>query len=516
MADHPLNPAGSPAPGIGRDERRLRRSLLAFGASAALAVLFLLQPAPAGMSDAAWATTALVVFMAMLWLTEAMPIAATALAPLALGPLLGLGSVSTLAAPYASSLVFLLLGGFAIGLAMERCGLHRRLALLVLGACGARADFVVGGIMLATAVLSMWISNTATAAMMVPIGLSIITLLQADAASARGGPNATDDAARGETGGDVDGALTVPMLLGVAFAANIGGMATLIGTPPNAVLAGYMARTHAIDIGFAQWMAVGLPVATLLLALCWLVLTRLSWRLDRVRIAGVAALVTRERARLGEISAGEVRFAVVFGLTVLGWLFRPWLDAAAPGMAISDAGIAVIAAMALFVLPEDTARGRFLLDWPATRDLPWGVLLLVGGGLSLGGLIQTQGLADYIGQLLSGVSTWPLPLSIALVSLATMMVSHVASNTATAAALTPVAAALALTIGAGPLSLALPLALAASCAFMMPVATPPNAIAHGTGLVTTAQMARAGAVISVLALGAIVATGVIVAGSDWP
>jgi sodium-dependent dicarboxylate transporter 2/3/5 len=301
----------------------------------------------------------------------------------------------------------------------------------------------------------------------------------------------------------------------VAFAANIGGMATLIGTPPNAVLAGYMARVHGLDIGFAQWMLVGLPVAASLLTVCWLILTHVSWPLHRVRIGGVAALVARERARLGRVSAGERRFAVVFMATVLGWLFRPALDAALPGAGISDAGIALLATMALFILPDDMDRGRFLLDWPATRDLPWGVLLLVGGGLALGSLIQTQGLADWVGNVLAGMERWPLPLSIAAVSLATMLVSHVASNTATAAALTPVAATLAVTIGAAPVALGVPLALAASCAFMMPVATPPNAIAHGTGLVTTGQMARAGALISVIALGAIVLAGVLVANSTF-
>lgn len=478
-----------------RRGRAVLLSLLAF------AVLMLLPP-PGAMPPEAWRTTALMVLMAGLWLGEALPIAATALAPLALGPLLGLGTIDRLAAPYASSLVFLLLGGFAIGLAMERCGLHRRLALAVLGACGARADRVVGGVMAVTAVLSMWISNTATAAMMVPIGLSIITLLQAG--EHRGAP--------GEGAGH---GLTVPMLLGVAFAANIGGMATLIGTPPNAVLAAYLDRTYGISIGFADWMLVGLPVAVVLLWVCWLVLTRVSWRLSQVRIAGVADMLGREQTRLGRISGAERRFAAVFLLTVLGWLFRPVLDAALPGIALSDAGIAMLATMALFVLPGDTARGGFLLEWPATRDLPWGVLLLVGGGLSLGTMIQANGLATWIGGVLAGMQSWPLPLSIAAVALATMAVSHFASNTATAAALTPVATALAVTIGAAPQVLGVPLALAASCAFMLPVATPPNAIAHGTGLVSTAEMVRSGAVISALALGLVVAVGVIVAGSAF-
>ena len=491
MPDAAVLPAAADA------TRRIRWFTLILAGFGALLAL----PAPSGMDPAAWRTTALVFLMAALWLSEALPIAVTALVPLAMGPMIGLGGIERMAAPYASSLVFLLLGGFAIGLAMERCGLHRRLALMVLGACGARADAVVGGVMLATAVLSMWISNTATAAMMVPIGLSVITLLQAgEAETETGAPQPL---------------LTVPMLLGVAFAANIGGIATLIGTPPNAVLAGYLARVHGIDIGFAQWMMIGLPVASVLLLTCWLVLTRLTWRLDRVRIGGVAAMVGRERARLGRISGAEQRFAAVFVLTVLGWLFRPVLDAALPTIGITDAGIAMLATISFFILPADRARGGFLLDWAATRDLPWGVLLLVGGGLSLGGVIQAEGLADWIGAILEGMRAWPLPLTIAAVALATMTVSHVASNTATAAALTPVAAALAVTIGAAPPALGVPLALAASCAFMLPVATPPNAIAYGTGLVSTAAMVRAGAVMSMVALVVIVATGIIVAQSHF-
>lgn len=497
MLDHarPAQPdtetdvASAPGPDERSGRRRLASLLLCLGLFLALLGL----PPPEGMSEGGWATAALVVLMASLWLTEALPISATALVPLAVGPLIGVGGIGALAAPYASSLIFLLMGGFAIGLAMQSCGLHRRLALYVLGICGARADLVVGGVMLATAVLSMWISNTATAAMMVPIGLSIVTLLAA-----------RDEAVAHQP-------LTVPMLLGVAFAANIGGIGTLIGTPPNAVLAGYVGDVYGIDIGFAQWMLVGLPVATLLLGLCWLVLTRVTYRLGALQIEGVSALVEREMAGMGAVSRAEKRFGLIFGLTVAGWLFRPQIDAALPDMEITDAGIAMMAMLLFFAIPADLARGRCLLDWEATRDLPWGVLILVGGGLSLGALIQSQGLADWIGEMLAGLERWPLPLTIAAVALATMLVSHVASNTATAAALTPVATALAVTIGISPVALGVPLALAASCAFMMPVATPPNAIAFGTGLVASHQMARAGALISVLSLAVVVGVGIVVA-----
>jgi sodium-dependent dicarboxylate transporter 2/3/5 len=399
------------------------------------------------------------------------------------------------AAPYASGLVFLILGGLVIGQAMQRCRLHLRLALLIVRRTGARADRVVGGLMLATAALSMWISNTATAAMMVPIGVSIASMAaeRDPAGAARLGP---------------------ALMLGVAFGANIGGMATLIGTPPNAVVAGYLEQAHGVRIGFADWMALGLPLSLALLWLAWLSLTRLSFPLRGAALAGVGAMAAAEAAALGPPRPAERRVAAVFVLAVAGWLFRPQLSALLPpGAELSDAGIAMLAAVALFMAPDGERPGRFLMDWQATRDLPWGVLVLVGGGLSLGAAIDGSGLAAWIGAGFAGLAAAPLAVAILAVAAATMAVSHIASNTATAAALAPVVAALALSIGAAPAALGVPMALAASASFMLPVATPPNAIAHGTGLVDTAAMARAGALVSLAALGLILLAGLAVAAS---
>jgi len=471
--------------GSGREAGSSRR-MAGMAAGAGVCLLMLLLPPPADMPPAAWSVAAVTVLMAAWWVSEAVPVAVTALVPLVLVPGLGVQSVAAVAAPYANPLVFLLLGGLLIGLAMQRCNLHRRIALAILRAAGRRADALVGGFMLATAVLSMWVSNTATAAMMLPIGLSVITLvgsLREPALDRR-----TLDR------------LSAAVLLGIAFACNIGGMGTLIGSPPNALFAGYMAEAHGRDIGFLRWMAVGLPVAACLLLLAWLILTRLAFPIAGLRLPGVGVLLARERVELGPAGAAEKRFAVVFVLAGLGWLCRPMIDAALPGVSISDTGIAMAAAIVLFLIPADLSRGRFLLDWESTRGLPWNVILLIGGGLALGSAIETSGLAGWAGGRIAAAADWPLPATAVAVIVTTMLISHVMSNTAAAATLLPLVAALALGIGATPAALAVPAVLAASCAFMLPVATPPNAIVHGSGQVSTAAMVRAGAMVSAAAV----------------
>lgn len=471
------------------------------GLFAGLAVfaLLLALPAPDGLPVAGWRVVAVVALMAVWWVSEALPIAVTALVPLAVLPLLGVAEIGSVAAPYANPLVFLLLGGFMLGLALQRNNLHRRLALYILRSAGGRADRLIAGFMAATALLSMWISNTATAAMMVPIGLSVILLVEDSRQRGDDAPTLTQG----------DRNLPVALLLGIAFAANIGGTGTLIGTPPNALLAGYMAETHGIRIGFAQWMLIGVPVAAALLAVCWAVLTRLVYPVRSACLDGVGVLLGRERVKLGGMTVAEKRVAAIFAVTAAAWLARPLLDRLLPGAALSDAGIAMLATLALFVVPAGGGRPGALLDWPATRDLPWAVLLLIGGGLSLGTAIDGSGLAGWIGAAMTGLAAWPLVVAIAAAALAAMLASHVTSNTATAAALVPVVSAIALSIGAAPLQLAVPVVLAASCALMLPVATPPNAIVAGTGHLGAVQMARGGAVVSVAALAVIVLVGLV-------
>jgi solute carrier family 13 (sodium-dependent dicarboxylate transporter), member 2/3/5 len=456
----------------------------------ALFLLMLWADPPGEMALPAWQVAALTLLMAVWWVTEAVPIPVTALLPVALLPLLGVVDINEAAAPYANPLIFLFLGGFVIALGLQRWNLHRRIALLILGAAGQRLDQLVGGFMAATAGLSMWVSNTATAALMLPIGISVLVLLEDQGVTEAEGRN-----------------FSLALLLGIAFAANIGGMATLIGTPPNALLAGYLSDHHGISIGFVQWMAVGLPVALTLLVACWWVLCRLAFPLSHRHIAGIDTLIRQQHESLGPISGPERRVAVVFTAVALAWLTRPLLDTLIPGLSLTDPGIAILGALALFLIPAGGGRGENLLDWDATRQLPWGVLVLVGGGLSLGAAIGSSGLSEVVATALGGLSGWPVWIVVSMVALTAMLLSHVTSNTATAATLLPLAAALAVTLGEHALLLTVPVALAASCAFMLPVATPPNAIVFGSGRISVPDMVHAGWRLSLLAL--VVVTGAV-------
>lgn len=448
-------------------------------------------PPPAGMPEEAWRVTGVMLLMAVWWMTEAIPIAATALVPIALFPMLGVASVGEVAAPYANPLVYMMMGGFMIGLAMQRSNLHRRIALGVLTVAGRKPRNMVAGFMIATAVLSMWVSNTATAAMMMPIGMSVVHILRRD----------EDLQSRGKEAEN----LTVALLLGIAFGAGIGGMGTLVGTPPNAVLAGFVSDNTDIEIGFSQWMLLGMPTALILLFFTWLILTRIVFPVGTKNLVGVNSLLIAEREALGEIKTSEKRVAVIFFLTALAWSVRPLLTDLLPdSVALTDAGIAMIAALALFIAPEDRRYHGCLLDWASTRDLPWNVMVLIGGGLSLGAMVQDSGLSGWVGEALSSLDTFPLIVISLFVAVTAMLISHVTSNTATAATLVPLSMSLAYALNVPPLMLAIPVAMACSCAFMMPVATPPNAIIYGSGLVTVGQMAKGGAVVGLISLVVIV------------
>jgi solute carrier family 13 (sodium-dependent dicarboxylate transporter), member 2/3/5 len=467
----------SAAPQPDQLSRRRRIGLLM---GPALLGLMLVLPVPDGMSEEAWRTAAVGLLMAVWWISEAIPIPATALLPVALFPMLGVSPVEAAAAPYANPVIFLFLGGFLIAQAMQRWNLHRRIALGVIGAVGTRPVPLIGGFMLAAAFLSMWVSNTATAVMMLPIGLSVVEL-----ALRRQGGDAQEPG---------DSNFAIALMLGIAYACSIGGLATLIGTPPNALLAGFMAETYGVQIGFGEWMLVGVPLVLVGLPLAWLVLTRWVYPVRLREIPGGREAIEREIRAMGALSRGERLVAVVFVATAAAWIFRPLLEGWVPGL--SDAGIAIAAAVVLFLLPVDLSTGEFVLNWEWARRLPWDVLILFGGGLSLAGAISRSGLADWIGASLSGLEVLPLLGIVLVVASVIVFLTELTSNTATAAAFLPVLASLAIGIGENPLLLAVPAALAASCAFMMPVATPPNAIVYGSSFVTIPQMARAGLVLN--------------------
>ncbi|MGY4878641.1 SLC13 family permease [Vreelandella aquamarina] len=451
-----------------------------------LAVMLLFLDAPEAVPPAAWRVVALTAWMAVWWILEPVPMAVTALLPVALLPLLGVGDISAAAEPYANPLIFLFLGGFMLAEAIQRWNLHRRIALGVLSLAGKRPDTLVAGFMAATAFLSMWVSNTATAALMVPIGISVLSLLEHN----------------DELNQPQKHAVGLCLLLGIALAANIGGMGTLIGTPPNALLAGFIGDNYGISIGFAQWMLVAIPPAALMLLAAWWLLTYRLYPVPHTPLIGISAMLTQQAEDLGRMSGPEKRVAMVFALVALAWITRPLLEQWS-GLTLSDGGIAVVGALLLFVVPARWRQRQFLLDWDSAKNLPWGVLLLVGGGLSLGTAIDSSGLAGVVANGLAIFGSWPTWAMILMVVVIVMAMSHVTSNSATAAAILPLTAALTVSLDASPLLLAVPVAMAASCAFMLPVATPPNAVVFASGKVSVLDMLRAGAVMSLIAVVAI-------------
>jgi len=454
----------------------------------------LLLPAPAGMEPDAWRAAGVALLMATWWVTEVVPIPITALLPLPLLPLLGIASVEAAATPFANPVIFLFMGGFMIAQAMQRWNLHRRIAFGIIGQAGTSPVRLVGGFMIASAFLSMWVSNTAVAVMMLPIGVSVIQVFRGAPPSGSG--EASVPEGKGEGSGDE--AFAVALLLGIAYASSIGGVATLIGTPPNALLAGFLLDEFGIRIGFAQWLMVGLPMTLILLPLTWLVLTRVAFRVDAGESSLPGRVLSELRDRLGGITAGERRVAWVFGGTAVAWVTRPLIERWVPG--VSDAGIAIAATLLLFLIPAGGGRKGPVLTWEWARRIPWDVLILFGGGLSLAAAISSSGLAGWIGDQLQGAHQLPLLVLVFIVSALIISLTELTSNTASVAAFLPILAALAVILGQDPLYLTVPAALAASCAFMLPVATPPNAIVFGSGYIRMGHMVRGGAILNLLVI----------------
>ncbi len=499
MSNEGSSASDSPTAGIGF----LPRIGLFAGPILALTIFFSLDAFAQNLSQPACATAAVAVLMAVWWMSEAIPLEATSLLPLVLLPLTGgAKSFQAAAVPYADKNIFLYLGGFMLALAVERWGLHRRVALLTLLAAGTRPAMLVGGFMLATAGISLWISNTATAVMMLPIGLAVVQLVHQRL-------SATQDA--GELTRNLVGSadathFSAALLLGIAYAASLGGMGTLIGTPPNVFFRGFL-EEKGISIGFGQWMLFALPVVIVFLLIAWLLLTKLLFPVRLAEIPGGRELVRNELAKLGQVSRGEWTVLAVFVLAAMGWVFRDgladwkWFAIQFPLIkVVDDSVIAMSAAVALFLLPINFGKGVFALDWQTANRLPWGVLLLFGGGLSLSKAIEETKLADWIGTQVLGLNYLPTPLLIILVVAGVVFFSEMASNLATATALLPILYQIAIGLKLDPLLLCVPAILAASCGFMLPVATPPNAIVFGTGRLTIRQMVRAGIILDLVGI----------------
>ncbi len=509
--------------------RRLKWAGLVLGPVAALTVhRLLLDAGTEPLTAEGRAVAAIAVWMAIWWLTEAVHVSVTALLPIGMLPLTGAQSMAETTAPYASPLIFLFLGGFVLALSMQRWGLDERIALITVRMVGERPAQLVGGFMLATAVMSMWVSNTATVAMMLPIALSVAALVRRLDIANHGGSHddeaePTAEASTRDAGQTLDGGedpaerpamgtnFAVCLMLGIAYAASIGGLGTIIGTPPNLFVASYLRDTLGVDISFVRWMLFGVPLVAVFLPLTWLLLTRVLYRLPRDPVEGAQAMARQRYLDLGSPTRGQWSTLIVFALTALAWVFRPLLVEAEvfgtrPLAGLTDTGIAVVAALALFVIPVDVRERVFVMEWRSAEHLPWGVLLLFGGGLSLAHAIETTGVGQWIGRAVATVGPLPVIALVALTCLIIVGLTELTSNTATTAAFVPVIAGVAPAMGLDPVVLVVPVALAASAAFMMPVATPPNAIVFGSGHVTIPQMIRAGVWLNLLTIVLVTAT----------
>lgn len=438
-------------------------------------------------------TLAVLVWMGVWWLTEAVPIYATALLPVAVFPLLGVSGMKEAAAPYGDPLIFLFMGGFFLALSMENWGLGKRIALNILRVVGARPANMVAGFMLTTAILSAFVSNTATTSMMLPIAISVIQLLKKK--------------------GNQDHKFSVCLLLGIAYSASIGGAASIIGSPSNVFLVSYLrssiAEPYQTEISFTRWMMFGVPLAIVLLPIVFLLLTRVLYPISVKIIKGGNQLIRDELTSLGDANRGEWCTFFVFMVTATLWVLRPFLAKIDIGIAgsswlpfagLTDAGIAMFAALLLFLIPVDFKARRFVMDWETALKLPWGVLILFGGGLSLAAAVQANGVSEFLGGYASSVKGMPVVLIVLVVTAGIIFLTELTSNTATSATLIPILGAVAPGLGLHPYLLVFPAAFAASCAFMLPVATPPNAIVYASGEISISDMVRSGLRLNLIAI----------------
>jgi sodium-dependent dicarboxylate transporter 2/3/5 len=449
----------------------------------ALFTLVLLYFRPEGLSPAGVAVLASTLWIAIWWILEVIPIAATALLPIILFPLTGAQSLENTTAAFGHRYIFLYIGGFILAIAIERWNLHRRIALNIIKLIGTNIRSIILGFMAATAFLSMWISNTATSVMMLPIGLAIVTQLK-------------DNPQTEENETEVFGKA---IMLAIAYSASIGGIATLIGTPPNLVLAGIVQELYGIEITFSQWIVIGLPVSVLLLFLCWQYLTKIAFPFAQQSFPGGRAEIDKQLKALGRISYEEKVVLVVFALTALAWITRSFiLNRFVP--ALDDTIIAIIAGVVLFVLPAGRGKKRAIIKWKEAVKLPWGVLLLFGGGLALAEGFKSSGLAEWIGTQMTSLQGVALLLLLLILVAAVNFLTEITSNLATTAMLLPILAPLAIIVDVHPYVLMVGATLAASCAFMLPVATPPNAVVFGSGYLKIPDMVRAGIWLNLLSI----------------
>ena len=434
---------------------------------------------PDDLSHEARMTAAVGILMGCWWVTEAVPLPATALVPIVLFPALDVADLGDFSGSYSNSIILMFLGGFLLALALQRWNLHKRIALHIVLLIGTRPTRLIAGFMIATAFLSMWVSNTATAMMMIPMGTSMVALVEAQ-----------DGMAKKSRFG-------VGIMLGIAYGATIGGFGTLIGSPVNVVIAAYIRESLNFPLTFVQWMSIGVPLMIVFLALGWLVIAKFLWKPEVDELPGGRELFEEQLKQLGKMSSGERVVSVVFLLTAAGWILvpllfeNPWAD---------DTVIAMMAGLAVLLLPARPSKRVMVLTWEDAKEIPFGVLLLFGGGLALSSQITGTELSEWMGQSLSGLSGAPQWLLVLVIVALLLFLTEFTSSTATAAAFVPVVGGVALGMGQDPVVFAVAAGLTCMCAFMMPVGTPPNAIAFATGAITMPQMMKTGIWMNAIAI----------------
>ena len=433
------------------------------------------------------AVIAIASWMIIWWITEAVSISVTALLPLILFPLLKVMPIGDVGANYGSPIIFLFFGGFVLALALEKVNLHRRIALNIIRITGTTPNRVVLGFMIATAALSMWISNTASTVVMLPIAMSVIDLLIND-----------ED---GFTKYDQNFALSV--MLGIAFSANAGGIATVIGTPPNSVLIGLLENEYNIEVSFLKWMTLGLPFSIILLTICYLVLVKWMFPNKHLTFTASKEVIRKELDELGPTTGKEKMVLAIFGFTVFLWIFRTVINKLIPGLQLSDTIISVMGAIALFSLPYNYRNSDFIITWRDTQRLPWGILILFGGGLALAKGMSVSGIVDVVSNAIA-MSEISVLFTASLLILLMLFMTELMSNVALVAVLAPVIAGIAIGLGIPMLYLLIPVTIASSCAFMLPMATPPNAIVFASGYIKVHQMARVGVILNLIAVGLLI------------
>ncbi len=422
-------------------------------------------------------------WMVSWWITEAVSISVTSILPLLLFPLFKVMPMETVGANYGSPIVFLFFGGFVLALALEKVNLHKRIALTIIKKTGTTPNKVILGFMIATAFMSMWISNTASTVVMLPIAMSVINLLIEDR--------------DGFTGNDKNFALSV--MLGIAFSANAGGIATVIGTPPNSVLIGLLENEYHIEVSFFNWMLIGLPFSIILIAIIYVVLVKWMFPCKGLVFSTSKDVIDESLKKLGKISSKEKHVLIIFGVMVVLWISRSLINSLIPGLALSDTMISIFGALALFAVPHSLQKGDFILVWKDTQKLAWGILILFGGGLALAKGMSSTGIVDLVATSISS-SNISILLMASLLILLMLFMTELMSNVALISVLAPVVAGIAIGLEIPILYLLIPVTIASSCAFMLPMATPPNAIVFASGYIKVNQMAKVGIIINLIAV----------------